>query len=218
VQEQTFIYQAYAAKGETQMKSLLNKFAVIVTLALATTVAAKAQNASTVEYGRTILIFNPAFTSGIASLGATLGGVGFSSVDSTGMIVFPVVSGAVDLQTGAGEVNHLGGISVIANGISVRLQNFLLDTTKATPVLTALLVVNNKLMTRIPLFDLVVPGGTTLPLPTTVGVLQLNGWAVTMDATGAATINAIFGAPAVYGGQPVGSLNLYAVLTPNSSN
>ncbi len=200
------------------MKSLLNRFAVVVTLALATTVGAKAQSASTIEYGRTILVFNPAFTSGIAALGATLGGVGFSSVDSTGTIVFPVVSGAVDLQTGAGEVNHLGGISVVAEGISVRLQNFLIDTTKSSPVLTALLVVNNKVVSRIPLFDLVIPAGTTLPLPTTVGVLQLNGWAVTIDASGAATINAIFGANAVYGGQPVGSLNLYAVLSPNSSS
>jgi hypothetical protein len=199
------------------MKGLLNRFAVVVTLALATTVAAKAQQATTVEYGRSILVFNPAFTSGIAGLGATLGGVGFSSVDSTGTIVFPVVNGVVDLQTGSGEVQHLGGISVNANGIAMRLQNFVIDTTKA-PVLTALLVVNNQLIGRIPLFDLVVPPGTSLPLPTTVGVLQLNGFAVTMDPTGAATINGIFGAPAVYGGQPVGTLNLYAVLSPNSAS
>jgi hypothetical protein len=199
------------------MKSLMSRFAVVVTLALAMTVAAKAQNTSTVEYGRSILVFNPSFTSGIASLGATLGGVGFSSVDSSGVIVFPVVSGAVDLQTGAGEVNHLGGISVIANGISMRLQNLALDTTK-TPVLTAMLVVNNKLVGRIPLFDLAIPAGTSLPLPTTVGVLQLNGFAVTFDATGASVINGIFGAQAVYGGMPVGSLNLYAVLSPNSAS
>jgi hypothetical protein len=199
------------------MKSLLNRFAVVVTLALATTVAAKAQNASTVEFGRSTLVFSPSFTSGIASLGATLGGVGFSSVDSTGTIVFPVVGGAVDLQTGAGEVTQLGGISVVANGISVRLQNLVLDTTKA-PVLTALLVVNNKLIGRIPLFDLVVPVGTSLPLPTTVGVLQLNGFAVTFDATGASVINGVFGSQAVSGGLPVGTLNLYAVLSPNSSS
>jgi len=199
------------------MKGLLNRFAVVVTLALATTVAAKAQQASTVEYGRSILVFNPSFTGGIASLGAQLGGVGFSSIDNTGTIVFPVVSGSVDLQTGAGEVNHLGGISVNAEGISVRLQNFVLDTTKA-PVLTALLIVNNKLVGRIPLWDVALPAGTTLPLPTTVGVLQVNGYAVTFDATGASIINGIFGAPAVYGGQPVGTLNLYAVLSPNSAS
>ena len=199
------------------MKTILNRIAIVVTMVLATTVAVRAQATSTVEYGRTILMLNPSFTSAINSLGATLGGVGFSSVDSSGTVVFPVVSGAVDLQTARGEVNHLGGLSVIANGLHLRLQNFVIDTTGA-PVLTALLVVDNKLMGRFPLFSLTPPAGTTLPLPTTVGILQLNGFGVTFNPTGAATINAVFGNNAIPGGMPVGTLNLYAVLSPNSGS
>jgi hypothetical protein len=203
--------------GGKHVKKLLNRIAIVVTMALATTVAVRAQATSTVEYGRTILVFDPSFTSAVSSLGATLGGVGFSSVDSSGMVVFPVVSGAVDLQTGQGEVNHLGGLSVIANGLHLRLQNFVLDTT-GSPVLTALLVVNNKLIGRFPLFNLTPPAGTTLPLPTTVGILQLNGFGVTFNPIGAATINAIFGNSPIPGGMLVGTLNLYAVLSPNSGS
>lgn len=199
------------------MKSLLNRIAVVVTLTLATTVAAQAQATSTIEYGRTTLIFAPSFTSGIAGLGAQLGGVGFSSVDSSGTIVFPVVGGAVDLQTSQAQIDHIGGISVNANGLQLRLQNFVVDSTNSL-VLTAILVVNNKLVGRIPLFDLAPPAGTSLPLPTTAGVLQINGFNVTFNATGASRINAIFGNNAIPAGMLVGTLNLYAVLSPSSSS
>ncbi len=199
------------------MKRLVNKLAIVAVLALATTVASHAQSTSTIEYGRSILHFDPSFTGGIASLGAQLGGVGFSNLDSAGNIVFPVVNGAVDLQTSQGEVNHLGGISVIANGLQLRLQNFVIDTTGA-PVMTAILVVNNKFYGRIPLFNLTPPPGTSLPLPTTLGVLQLNGFVVTFNATGAATINKVFGNNAIPAGMLVGSLNLYAIISPNSAS
>lgn len=199
------------------MKTFLNKIAVVVTIALATTVAARAQSTQTIEYGRTILQFTPSFTGGLSQLGATIGGVGFSSVDSTGTIVFPVVSGAVDLATAQGEVNHLGGIAVYAQGNNIRLQNFLIDTTGA-PVLTGLVVLNGKLIGRIPLFNLTPPAGLTLPLQTTVGVLQLNGFNVTLSATAAATFNSIFGANVLAGGTPVGTLSVYAVVSPNSAS
>ena len=199
------------------MKGLINRIAIVVTLALATTVTSHAQSTSTIEYGRTILHFDPSFSGGIASLGAQLGGVGFSSLDATGTIVFPVVSGAVDLQTSQGEVNHLGGISVNANGLQLRLQNFVIDTTGA-PVMTAILVVNNKFYGRIPLFNLTPPPGTSLPLPTTLGVLQLNGFVVTFNASGAATINKVFGNNAIPAGMLVGTLNLYAIISPNSAS
>jgi hypothetical protein len=203
--------------GGTSVKSLLSKVIVTATLALATTVGAHAQNTATVEYGRTILAFDPSFTSSINSLGATIGGVGFSSVDNSGTIVFPVVCGALDLQTGRGEIEHLGGLSVVANGLQLRLQNLILDTT-GSPVLTAMLVVNNKLIGRFPLFDIAVPPSTSLPLQTTVGVLQINGFGVTFNATGAATINAVFGNNAVPAGMKVGTLNVYAVISPSASN
>lgn len=199
------------------MKGLINKIAIVVTLALATTVASHAQSTSTIEYGRSMLHFDPSFTGGVASLGAQLGGVGFSSLDTTGTIVFPVVNGAVDLQSSQGEVSHLGGISVLAAGLQLRLQNLVLDTTGA-PVLTAILVVNNKLYGRIPLFNLTPPAGTSLPLTTTLGVLQINGFGVTFNATGAAIINKIFGNNAIPVGMLVGTLDLYAIVSPNSAS
>ena len=199
------------------MKSIIQKALVTVTLVLATAAGAHAQNTATVEYGRTVLAFDPSFTSAIGSLGATIGGVGFSSVDSNGVIVFPVVSGALDLQTGRGEVLHLGGISVAANGLQLRLQNLVLDTT-GSPVLTAVLVVNNKLIGRIPLFDVSVPASTSLPLQTTVGVLQINGFGVRFNATGAATLNAVFGNNAIPAGLLVGTMNVYTVISPSASN
>ena len=198
------------------MKKLLSKIATVVTLAVASTLAVQAQLASTVEYGRTTLIFDPSFTAGISSLGAQLGGTGFSSVDSSGTIVFPVVSGAVDLQTGLAELNHLGGLSVNANGLHLRLQNFLIDTTGA-PSITCLLIVNNQLIRRIPLFSLTLPPGISLPLPTTAGVLQVNSLGVTISPGGAAAINSVFGNNAIPGGMLVGTMNIYAVLSPNSN-
>lgn len=199
------------------MKQLLKKVAVVCTVALATTLTIHAQQAQTIEYGRTVLQFDPSFTAGAAQLGAVLGGVGFSSVDSSGVIVFPVVSGAIDLQTSQGEVNHLGGLSISANGTQIWLQNFLIDTT-AAPIVSALLVVNNKLVGRIPFLSFTFPPGVTLPLTSTAGVLQVNGIGVTLHPAAATALNEILHTNAISGGLTVGTMNVYLVLSPNPAS
>lgn len=198
------------------MKTLLTRITTIAALALAT-LTVHAQSASTVEYGRSILTFDPSFTAGVASLGAQLGGAGFSNYDTSGVILLPAVGGSVDLQTARGEVNLLGGLTVHTSGATLRLQSFVIDTT-GKPLMTALLIVNNQLYGRIPLFDLAPPSSATLPLSTTAGVLQVNGYQVTFDPNGAAAINSVFGTSAIQGGMLVGTMNLYAVLSPNSAS
>lgn len=202
-------------KGPCRMKNILSRITAVCALALAS-LTLHAQSATTVEYGRAVINFDPGFLSAANSLGTQLGGVGFSNFTS-GTLVLPTVGGIVDLQTARGEVNLLGGLSVNATSGQVRLQNFVLDTT-GNPMFTAMLVVNNRLVGRIPLFDLATPTGTTLPLQTTVGVLQINGYAVTLDPTGAAALNAAFGIQSIQGGVYVGTMNLYAVLSPNSAS
>ncbi|GAC1362856.1 MAG: hypothetical protein NVSMB3_11250 [Acidobacteriaceae bacterium] len=196
------------------MKQLLSKVVIVLTIALATTLGLWAQSTQTVEYGRTTLQLDPSFTGRASQLGAVLGGVGFSSVEPSGLMMLPVVGGAIDLQTSLGEINTLGGLNIAANGTQLGLQAFVIDTT-GSPLVSALLVLNNRMMGRIPLFSLTPPPGTSLPLAMTVGVLQVNGLRVTMHPTGAAMVNNIFHTNAVFAGMTVGTMNVYAVLSPH---
>ena len=183
-------------------------FALVLVVALGAT-AVQAET-GTVESGRTSVKLSEDFVGALTSLGVTAGVVDPSRVYG-GSVTFPVTGGAVDLATARGEIAHSGGLTLSAGGTEVRLQGFTIDTTSA-PVLTGLVVVDGGLLGRVPLFDLQLPSGITLPLePSEGGKLRLKGVGVTLTSVAAGALNQIFGVTAFTPGFNIGTANVKVV-------
>ena len=95
---------------------------------------------------------------------------------------------------------------------NVRLESFILDTTGTTPVLTGLVVANGTLVGRLPLFNLQLPAGLTLPLRPEHGQLNLDGVGLTLTSGAAAALNSVFYVTALKGGITVGTANVWALV------
>ena len=183
-------------------------FALVLLVALGVT-AVQAET-GTVESGRTLVKLSAEFIGALQSLGVTAGVVDPSRVYG-GSVTFPVTGGAVDLATARGEIAHSGGLTLSAGGTEVRLQSFTIDTTSA-PVLTGLVVVNDGLLGRVPLFDLQLPSGITLPLkPSDNGKLRLKDVGVTLSSAAAGALNQVFKVTAFKGGFNIGMANVKVV-------
>lgn len=149
----------------------------------------------------------------MTSLGVTAGTVAPTRI-LDGSATFPVTGGAIDLDTAAGNTLHSGGLTLEAGGTEVRLQSFIIDTTGASPVITGLVVVNNKLVGRLTLFDLQLPAGFTLPLKPERGIfLRLEGVGVTLEAQAAAALNSVYSVTAFQGGLDIGTASVFATVT-----
>ena len=122
-----------------------------------------AQQTKTLFTGRTSVKLSSTFTGALSSLGVTVGRV-FPTEIEYGTANFPVTGGAIDLDTASGNVLHSGGLTLKAGDTKVTLQSFIIDTTTGKPVITGLVSVNGSLLGRIPLFDLTLPAGFSLPL------------------------------------------------------
>ena len=151
------------------------------------------------------------FVSALHTLGLTPGVVRPSDLGD-GKVTFTVTGGAIDLQTARGEISHSGGLTLTAGSTEVRLQSFTIDTTGSSPVLTGLVVVDDKLVGRLPLPNLQLPAGLSLPLrPSAEGVLRLKGVGVTLTSTAASALNGVFKTNALAGGFEIGTANVYVV-------
>jgi len=184
-------------------------FALVLMVALGAT-AVRAET-GTVESGKTSVKLSAEFAGALESLGVTAGVIDPSRVHG-GSVTFPVTGGAVDLATARGEIAHSGGLTLSAGGTEVRLQSFTIDTTGSAPVLTGLVVVNDGLLGRVPLFDLQLPSGITLPLkPSENGKLRINDVGVTLTSVAADALNGIFGVTAFTPGFNIGTANVKVV-------
>ena len=122
------------------------------------------------------------------------------------MVSFPLTSGAIDLDTAAGQMLHSGGLTLSADAdqTKITLQSFII-TTSGTPVITGLVSVNEKLVGRMHLFHLTLPAGMTLPLTPTGGRIILKNVGVTLDQEAASTLNSVFHVSAFQGGSAIGT-------------
>lgn len=179
-------------------------------LLLITSNVALAQKTITLTSGQTRVALAPSFVSALSGLGVHPGVIAPTELRS-GVVNFPIVGGAVDLDTAKGQILHSGGLTLTAGATQVRLQSFIIDTTGASPVITGLVVVDNKLAGRLPLFSLALPAGLTLPLPLTDGVLALKGVGVSLTPTAAGALNQVFHVSALQGGFAVGTARVVAV-------
>lgn len=131
-------------------------------------------------------------------------------VNSQGALaVFPITTGAVDLGTVQAEIDHSGGLSLTAGETHVELSSFIIDLAGNRPILTGLVVVNDDLVARLPLFDL------SLEMAQVGGdgdLLTVENVKVTLSEEAAGALNQVFNVQAFTQGIPIGHANVRAIL------
>lgn len=185
------------------MKAIIRTTAAALALAATTAMAAP-----TAEFriGATAVHPDAGFLAAADSLGVSVAPI------KGQRLTFPIIAGNIDLATAAGEILHSNGIVLKAGSTVVELRNFIIDTTAASPVLTGLVVVNEDTVARLPLFDLGLPAGLTLPLKPhpRFKTLKLEGVALTLTDDAAAALNSVFGVTAFAEGLAIGTANVRA--------
>jgi hypothetical protein len=190
------------------IKRMMKSLALTAVLALACT--AFAQETRIVESGETTVALSSDFLDALNSLGVTPGVVTPTQLNRT-TVNFPINGGALDLKTAAGNVGHTGGLTLSAGGTVVAIQNFTIDTTAKSPVITGLVVANGTLVGRINLFDLALPKNFKLPLVEYRATLvDLSGVAVTLDGAAATALNQAFKTNAFAAGFGIGTARVRA--------
>ena len=178
------------------MHGLMKKLSVAASaVAVALTVSitsAQAQQIYPVEGGRTTVTLSKVFLADLTALKITPTAVVTSQLYNN-QIFFPITSGAISLDTAAGQILHSGGIALTAGTKVVRLDSFTITTLGEQPYVTALAVVNGKFLGRINLFDLELSSELTLPLVPKSGDFFISGTRLNLDPQGAAALNDAFG-------------------------
>jgi hypothetical protein len=200
----------------------MNRFFSKAALVLALVCVPSIVNAQTpsqtpsVDFGRTTVQLSSSFVNSLQGLGAVITDIHNNPLQNNAF-TFRAVAGALDLTTSAGEVEHTGGLLVNAAGITIRIQNFTIDTSNPTaPVVTAQFIVNDHFASRIPLFNIQPPAGFSLPLQLQAGVLQENGLGLTLAPATASALNALFGGQVVAAGMSIGTADTYVVFSPSN--
>lgn len=133
----------------------------------------------------TAVTLDSALASTLTSVGITAAPIGPGGADASGRLVFPVSGGELAKTTFAGRVGHVGGISLTKGATKVELTDFVIDTTKAAPELTALVGGN-----RVAILSI---GLAPAALGARSGVATVNGATLTFTPAAAALLNTTFG-------------------------
>lgn len=186
----------------------VTRLALMAVLALACT--AFAQETKIVESGETTVALSSGFVNALQNLGVTPGVISPTQLNGT-TVNFPINGGALDLKTALGNIGHSGGLTLSAGGTVVSIENFTIDTTGKSPVITGLVVANGTLVGRITLFDIALPGNFKLPLTQYRAVLiDLQGVTVTLDGAAANALNQAFNTNAFKAGFGIGTARVRA--------
>jgi hypothetical protein len=165
-----------------------------------------AKPTASIRTGATTVAADAGFLAAAKSLNVTVAPI-------TGKkLKFNIVAGNIDLANAKSEILHDGGIVLKSATTTVELRNFIIDTTGTAPVLTGLVVANEGTVGRLPLFDLVLPSGITLPLKAKGSMKSLTLAGVSMKLTdGAATaLNGAFSVTAFQAGLAIGTAKVQA--------
>ena len=130
-----------------------------------------------------------------------------------GVVAFPISAGTIDFNNAKGEMLHLGGVSISSGPVAVQLRDFSIDTTRAHPLLTGMMVVNNDLVGRMPLFDLILPT-LDLPLDRSACIVEIPNVKAMLTANAAAALNGIFGVKSFAAGFDFGTAKVKALVAP----
>lgn len=188
-------------------------WAGIVSLSLlALPVASNAAPTKNTVAGETVVALAGSFLSALQSLGVKPGAIGRGELEErrgTVYAIFPIISGAVDLGTVHGEIDHAGGLSLTAGSTRVDLTDFDIDLyATGTPVLTGLVTADGNFVGRIPLFNLSLAAAS---VEDREDILRVKGVEVRLDAAAATALSGVFHTT-VPAGLAVGTAKVRAVL------
>jgi hypothetical protein len=177
-----------------------------------TNVSAIAAPTEATSGGATSVLLAPSFLSALTSLGVAPGPIEPGRIASrkAGVIAaFPITAGEIDLGTVKGEIDHAGGLSLTAGATKVELTTFVIDLTGTAPVLTGLVIVNDNLVGRLPLFDLSL---TASKVSAKERQLKVNNVVVTLTDEAAQALNGVFNINALSKGVAIGTAKVRANL------
>jgi hypothetical protein len=132
------------------------------------------------------------------------------SITARNSILFAINEGTIDLANARGEILHAGGVRFVSSSVNVRLVNPKIDTT-ITPVLLALVIVNDQVIERLPIFD-VKFSDLSAPLKPKKGTLRLKNATLTLRSEGAEALNAVFDTDSFSAGQTFGTATVNMIL------
>lgn len=192
--------------------SYLSKLSLtLAVFALTLTLVSQAKAAPTVRLfgGFTSVQLSDDLLGALTTLGITPDVIAPGAL-SEATVRFPISGGGVDQATLAGDIFHVGGLSLTnADGtIAVELLNFVIDTTGQQPVLTGLVTNNGDLVSRLPLFNLSLANAQVVTAPFSLSIQGVDA-SLTADAAGA--LNAVFGVDAFVEGLNIGIAEVLAL-------
>lgn len=199
------------------MIKLLLKATLLTTLCLGSATALTAQaNTNTVVYGRTTLQLNTSFLQTIQSNGVVLTDLSGAPLQN-GSLSFKVSGGVLSLQNFSGELDTVGGILATGGGVTIRVQNLIVDLTNPRlAVVSGIFVVDGVLYGRNPIFNLQVSPNFSLS-PLQQGAIQAGAFNATLTSTAATIIGQQLGT-SIPAGTSIGTVNLYGVLAGSANS
>lgn len=169
-----------------------------------------AQSTQIATGGTTNVKLSTSFLNALGGLNISAGVIAPTNLVSS-TVNFPIIGGAIDLNTAMGNLEHSGGLTLTQGNTVLAIQNFTIDTTGTTPVVTGIAVLNNQLLSRLTLFDVVLPSGFKVPLKEVDGVfLHLGSVTLNLDPGAAATLNSVFNTTGFTGGSKIGTATVDA--------
>lgn len=179
---------------------------------LTTFTTANAQSTVTAYTGITRVTLSTQFTGALSALSVSVGQVNPTMISGS-TADFLMVNGVIDLDTGSGNLVHSGGLTFQNGSTTVRLQSFIVDTTGKTPMLTAIVIVDDKVWGRFPLFDLTLPSNDSFPLKVKGNTLALGTANITLDASASAMLNNVYHVSQFTPGFPIGTADITAYVS-----
>jgi hypothetical protein len=158
--------------------------------------------------GQTSVNLSGGFRTALGTLGIRLGRITPARVVNT-RATFPIADGLLDLSTGRGEIYHTGGLRLTKNNTQLKLQNFIIDTTGQTPVLTGLASVNGQVVGRIPLFNLQLPADGADDF--SIRFVNIRNVGVTLRPEAAQALNQVFNTTAFTPGFNIGTASVFGI-------
>jgi hypothetical protein len=193
------------------MKSPIRNGIVAFGIALSAAVSpAMAAPTAQINGGYTLVELLPGFVDALTSLGIApsknLPGTLYQRIG-----FFPITGGRIDAANARGQIPHSGGLTLTKGETRVNLTDFIIDTTGTAPVLTGIVTANGSIVGRIPLFNLALPAGITLPLVLPPGpeILLIEGNRMTLTQEAATALNGVFATTAFPAGFDVGIASVY---------
>jgi hypothetical protein len=194
-------------KAMIDLRKFLRTNTVLIALCATTMLGAPTAQAAptlTTESGRTSVKLDRGFLAALQSLSVRPGIIEPGRLvnrHGNTFAIFGITTGVVDLKPLKAEIAHEGGLTLTAGATRVELSSFLIDLTGSRPVLSGLVVVNDTLVGRLPLFDLNLGSAKIENLH---DYLRVGDVGASLSAEAASALNSVFKINALKAGLPIG--------------